>query len=430
MKAVVTTHNLAANEKSGSQDACAAESWRDTVVAVVADGVGGADHAREAATRVVEAIVGNFKSRPRSWSAARALEEFSRFINTALYQESLALCGRAEMLSTVAAVVLEGGRICGVNAGDSRVYLWHEGQLRQLSEDHVESEPNFRHVLRRAIGMEAALSLHAFNAEISAGDVVLLCSDGLSNVLPREQIESLLRHHASARTVVNAARELATRENLDDTCAVVVDIIEPGSGHAPMLEVPGALRPGQIYDGCELIRALNPTERAWLARRDGKDIVLKFAPERARDDEAVHNQFAREIWSVTRFEADFFIRAFVPPENRTFCYCMEYVPAPTLKEVLKRGPLTVPASVALADFLLEAAQFFAGHDLVHGDIKPENILVIGEGAELRFKLIDFGSVTEIFSITTRAGTPSFLAPERFHNAPISERTEIFSIGVT
>jgi serine/threonine protein kinase len=133
---------------------------------------------------------------------------------------------------------------------------------------------------------------------------------------------------------------------------------------------------------------------------------------------------------VTRFEADFFLRAWVPPESRTFCYCMEYLQAPTLKTVLDKGPLTVPESVALAIFLLDAAQFFARHDLVHGDLKPENILVLATGGKNQFKLIDFGSVTEIFSLTTRAGTPSYLAPERFYQSPISERTEVFAIGVT
>src|SRR5205814_8754835 len=44
--------------------------------------------------------------------------------------------------------------------------------------------------------------------------------------------------------------------------------------------------------------------------------------------------------------------------------------------------------------------------------------------------LDFGSIAQISSATTRAGTPSYLAPERFHEAPISERTEIFAIGVT
>jgi serine/threonine protein kinase len=98
--------------------------------------------------------------------------------------------------------------------------------------------------------------------------------------------------------------------------------------------------------------------------------------------------------------------------------------------VLDAGVLNVPEAVTLACFLLDAAQFFSGHDLVHGDIKPENILVLRDAAQMKFKLIDFGSVTGTFSITSRAGTPSFLAPERFRGDPISERTEIFSIGVT
>jgi serine/threonine protein kinase len=49
---------------------------------------------------------------------------------------------------------------------------------------------------------------------------------------------------------------------------------------------------------------------------------------------------------------------------------------------------------------------------------------------LDFKIIDFGSITEIFSTDTQAGTPSFLAPERFQNEAINESTEIFAIGVT
>ena len=80
--------------------------------------------------------------------------------------------------------------------------------------------------------------------------------------------------------------------------------------------------------------------------------------------------------------------------------------------------------------LCSAGQHLLGLDLVHGDLKPENVLVISDYAKLRFKLIDFGSAAEIFSVTSRAGTASYLAPERFHGEPISERTEIFAIGVT
>jgi serine/threonine protein kinase len=92
--------------------------------------------------------------------------------------------------------------------------------------------------------------------------------------------------------------------------------------------------------------------------------------------------------------------------------------------------LAVDEAVALGKFLLTAVQNLLRFDLVHGDLKPENILVIPGYDRIHFKLIDFGSVTEVFSITSRAGTASYLAPERFHEAPISERTEIFAIGAT
>jgi serine/threonine protein kinase len=77
------------------------------------------------------------------------------------------------------------------------------------------------------------------------------------------------------------------------------------------------------------------------------------------------------------------------------------------------------------------SQYLLKFDLVHGDIKPPNIMIAKDDDEnLEFKIIDFGSITEIFSSDSQAGTPSFLSPERFLNEAICESSEIFSIGVT
>jgi len=70
------------------------------------------------------------------------------------------------------------------------------------------------------------------------------------------------------------------------------------------------------------------------------------------------------------------------------------------------------------------------YDLVHGDIKPENIIVTERKGKLVFKMVDFGSITKAYSHVTRAGTPSYLAPERFNQAPVNEQTEIYAIGGT
>jgi serine/threonine protein kinase len=80
--------------------------------------------------------------------------------------------------------------------------------------------------------------------------------------------------------------------------------------------------------------------------------------------------------------------------------------------------------------LLKMSQFLLKFDLVHGDIKPENIMISERDGKNVFKVIDFGSMTELYSISSNAGTPSYLAPERFTGASINESSEIYSIGVT
>jgi len=77
------------------------------------------------------------------------------------------------------------------------------------------------------------------------------------------------------------------------------------------------------------------------------------------------------------------------------------------------------------------SQYLLKYDLVHGDIKPENIMIAKDDDEnLSYKIIDFGSMTEIFSLDSNAGTASFLSPQRFIGDAISESSEVFAIGIT
>jgi serine/threonine protein kinase len=102
----------------------------------------------------------------------------------------------------------------------------------------------------------------------------------------------------------------------------------------------------------------------------------------------------------------------------------------TLKQYLKKRNLSIDEAILLAKTLIAMEEYLLKFNLVHGDIKPENIIVLQRDGKRIFKIIDFGSITEIFSITNKAGTPSYLAPERFTGNAINEKTEIFSIGVT
>ncbi len=362
---------------------------------------------------------------------AKALTEFTRLINHTLHHESLLHDRSTEMVSTLSVAVIEGNWLYGLNVGDSRIYLARGGQLSQLSEDHIDAD--MKHVLRRAIGLAPEVEPHCFERELSDGDIAFLCSDGVSNVLNDDDLRTRLGQRTAARAIVQHARSVATDETLDDMSAIVIDIAETGKLRAVSqlpLPIPDTLRKGDTFDGYELVRPFQHSDRVWLATKDSQRWTLKFAPLEARDNEIVLNQFVKESWNATRLRAEFFVEAFVPDWATARYYVMEFVEAPSLKTLLASRRLAVDEAVELGRFLLDASAHLLRLGLVHGDIKPENILVISHYDHLRFKLIDLGSATEIFSITSRAGTAAYLAPERFHNAPISERTELFAIGVT
>ena len=428
------TSAFARSEGKPSEDASVVKEFDGAFLAAVADGLGSAKQGGEAATRAVETLVRNFPARPRAWSAGKTLEEITRHLNRRFHQEGIARFESTELATTIAAIAFEGDRAYLLNAGDSRIYLWRAGQLTQLSTDHRESHPQRTHVLTHAMGLADELTPATRELPILADDVLLLCTDGLSDVLNHDALAALLARGATAAAIATEAHRLATDDTRDDLTVVTLRVLEAGPAHRPAevaVRVPDKLKVGDVIDGFTLRRSFRASDRIWLAARQGNSFVLKFAPREAAQNESARTVFLREIWHATQIQAEFFPAAFAP-ENATACYyALEYIHAPTLKQFIsEHGPLTPPQAVALAQFILRAEQFLLRHDFVHGDLKPENILVLRENSDVRFKLIDLGSVSEVFSLQGRAGTPSYLAPERFTGAAMTERTEIFSLGVT
>jgi serine/threonine protein phosphatase PrpC len=428
------TFAFARGEQQPSEDASVVKEFPGVFLAAVADGLGSAKQGGEAAARVVETLARNFPARPRAWSAGKTLEEITRHLNRRFHQEGMARFESTELATTIAAIAFEGDRAYTLNAGDSRIYLWRAGKLAQLSTDHREPHPQRTHVLTRAMGLADELTPATHETAILADDVILLCTDGLSDVLNAAALTALLERGATAATIAAEARRQATDDTRDDLTVVTLRVLETGAAQRPAetaARVPDKLKAGDVIDGFTLRRSFRDSDRIWLAARQGNSFVLKFAPREAAQNESARTVFLNEIWHATQIAAEFFPAASVP-ENATDCYyALEYFHAPTLKHFIsEHGPLPPPQAVELAQFLLRAEQFLLRHDFVHGDLKPENILVLRDNEKLRFKLIDLGSVSEIFSLQGRAGTPSYLAPERFSGAAMTERTEIFSLGVT
>ncbi len=403
----------------------------DFTIAVVCDGVGSATHGAEAAKRVTNYLVNNFKIRPKTWSIEKSIHTFIQSINAILYEESKVAYERSELVTTLALVIIEGNRLYGANVGDSRVYLFRQNQFHQLSLDHTMDEVGYESVLTQAIGIAPDVDLYYFENLIEAEDKILLCSDGLYNVMSEERLQGGIAF--GAHGLVKKASKMVQHSLPDDTTALVLEIQkvnQDARNEAKKLPILEKLERGTHVDGYQLEKSLIQNERTWLCYKNKRHYVLKFAPLDALESEAISDLFVKEAWNAKRLKNPSLAKAVVPKKRSSRYYVMEYLKGEDLESYLLHKNLSIDASVKLAKTLLDLCQYLLKKDLVHGDIKTQNIMVVKDKEQnIAFKVIDFGSVTEIFSNSSRAGTPSYLAPQRFQNEAISETTEIFSIGV-
>jgi len=400
-------------------------------IAIVCDGVGSADEGAEAAKRVTNYLMNNFKNRPITWSIEKSIKTFITSINSILYEESMINYERPELVTTLAIAIIEGNRLYGANIGDSRIYLQRKEIMSQLSSDHLMEEEGYDGVLTQAIGIDKEVTPYYFENIVNKDDKILLCSDGLYTIISDDVLSKNISLGASA--IVKRASKLMKGNLPDDTTAVVVEIL--GINQVVELKqqkliIPDVLKEGMVIDGYRLEKSLIQNNRTWCASKKGVNYVLKFAPIEAIDDSNILDLFVKEAWNSKRLKAGFFPKAVIPKKRTYRYYVMNMIEGIDLKTHIKRRPLSVEYSVHLAKMLLNMSQYLLKFDLVHGDIKPENIMVSERDGKHTFKVIDFGSMTELYSINSKAGTPSYLSPQRFVGGSITEASEIFSIGVT
>ena len=143
------------------------------------------------------------------------------------------------MGTTLTAMLVHGGRAHLVHAGDSRCYMFRDGRLKQLTDDHSwiaeqlrsgsisEAEARsskFRHVITKSIGFEREIEADMKSVPVSAGDCFLLCSDGMSNYIEHGELERIVAM-TWYRRLPETLIELANQRGGDDNITVVVGLV-------------------------------------------------------------------------------------------------------------------------------------------------------------------------------------------------------------
>ena len=422
----------------------ASERARHGIIAAIADGVSGGKHGRVAAELAVRALIEGFYDIPDTLGPASAMQK-----PLAAYNRWLHAQGRGETTAhsatTFTAFALRGRRGHLVHVGDSRAWRLSGGRLTCLTQDHVRPEPDLRHVLIRALGLEPELRLDHSAIELAEHDRLLLTSDGVHGVLSPAKIAAILRENASseatAETLVEAALSAGGRDN---ATALVLDIVHlPAPDHDGILAGLSALpfaeppSPGESIDGFAIEKVLSKGRHAVLliARdsEDGSQVVVKFPRREVLSERALRLAFAREMLLAQRVSSPFVLAAHpVRPDRQTALYGVQpLLEGETMAIRLERALPSLQTGVEQAVRLTRAVAALHRLEVIHRDIKPDNVMLTRDGG---LKLIDLGVArlprVEDFHSDEIPGTPGFMAPEQFDGNAGDALTDQFALGVT
>jgi serine/threonine protein phosphatase PrpC len=196
----------------------------------LADGVGGHDDGEVASRIAIETLLAGFRKVPKGVVHASLLPRLIQDANTAVYDAGH---GRSRMGSTLVACALRFDSAVISHVGDSRCYLFRNGAGGPLTRDHTmaaeqfhlgllsgtdASEGDTRHILTRSLGSELFVAADTITVNITPGDILLLCSDGLHGYVPDASILRLLAAHAdlsqAAAALVAAANDAGGHDNI------------------------------------------------------------------------------------------------------------------------------------------------------------------------------------------------------------------------
>ena len=235
-------------QRADNEDACGhfIES-PDAVVFAVADGVGGYEGGEIASRMAIDMTLEAYRESPPAWGPAKRLHRAITRANIEIHDKALTVPELGRMATTMTAVAVEKGMLSAVHVGDCRLHLIRHRHVSQVTKDHTmvadrvrmglmsaaraKNHPE-RGMLLRSLGHELIVSVDRIAMPLLERDRLILCSDGMYNVLDDKELESLTRGVApetGCRNLIDAANERGTADNL--TC-VVFRMTLP-TGHTP-----------------------------------------------------------------------------------------------------------------------------------------------------------------------------------------------------
>lgn len=217
---------------------------RNTLLCVICDGMGGAKSGNVASTLAVDVFTQEVK---RNWSPELDQERLDRMLlnaikltNFTVYDQAQQFEEFAGMGTTLVAAVIHGKSATIVNVGDSRTYCVDKDGIRQLTVDHSlvqmmiargelspEKAKNYpgKNYITRAIGTETMVNADVYHRRLDRGDCLLLCTDGLSNLIDDQEILFEVAHGLDKQQCCQRLLDIAKKRGAPDNVTSILVVI-------------------------------------------------------------------------------------------------------------------------------------------------------------------------------------------------------------
>jgi len=366
---------------------------------------------------------------------------------------------KGRMATTMLTSIFRDDKINIAHVGDSRGYLIRAGKIRRLTSDHsytslqvklglllernAMTSPH-RSTLTRALGFDPICRYDLATEALQAGDFVLQCSDGLYGfVLDEEILDIINKNHPgqACKNLIALAEKRQASDNVSLQLIQVWDVNNPQGTTTPaqMPKTAGSdLGVGTLLD--ERFEITDVIAKSGMGslfkandRQTGKAVALKIPHLQIESDPAGFDRFRREEEIGLKLNHPYILKMF-PVEQKSRPYIvMEYLEGQTLNDLLSRvRPLPEPDAARIASRICEALEYMHNNQVVHRDLKPQNIMLCNDGS---IRIMDFGIAKSLASrrltfvgFTPTMGTPDYMAPEQVKGSRGDYRTDIYSLG--
>ena len=228
-----------------NQDAFMMEQLdRNTLLCVICDGMGGAKSGNVASSLAVDVFTQEVKN---SWNSDMNEERLDQMLSGAVKLANFTVFDQAQqfeefagMGTTLVAALIHGKQVTFVNVGDSRAYCIDRNGIHQVTTDHslvqmmvargeltqeqAKSYPG-KNLITRAIGTESVVLCDIFHKKMDKGDSILLCTDGLSNLIDEQEILFEVAHGADKKQCCERLLDIAKKRGAPDNVTSVLAVI-------------------------------------------------------------------------------------------------------------------------------------------------------------------------------------------------------------